>query len=380
MDNVKLLEVLRLYAKSGIFSLCLMFGLVAYGQDPVFSQYYMNQNYLNPAFAGYTNDLSATLNSRIQYMGVPGVLTTNTLAANIGCKDKSVMGFGLLLNDHVEGEGLLHTVSVAGQVSANIELKKRHSNKRQGLISGGLQFGLGQKFIDWDKLTFSDQYSPYTQGIQNESFLSPNNPSSNIYLDLGAGIRGMYQFETRNPIVLSYGLSSFHINKPAQTFFNTKVYLQPRYTYFVFTNFSGQGNGRVNSRKYWSVGVLGDFQQGMRSHTLTVSKETSQYIGVGMSFRRQNFLIIDKNMDALIFHTNFQINDLTLGVSYDWTISTLGEEKTFGTFELGLKYVFYNKNLCKGKGGKAGRSKNANVPCASKGFKHNHEVPKFGML
>ena len=35
MDNVKLLEVLRLYAKSGIFSLCLMLGLVAYGQDPV---------------------------------------------------------------------------------------------------------------------------------------------------------------------------------------------------------------------------------------------------------------------------------------------------------------------------------------------------------
>jgi type IX secretion system PorP/SprF family membrane protein len=367
--------VLHLSVKRVLIVTCLCCSVfLLRAQDPIFTQYYNNKNYLNPAFAGFTSDLSVTLSSRLQYLSIPGVLATNTLAANIGCNDgQRILGYGFLVYDHVEGEGLLHTLNVAGQLSANVEwntnLFGRKGNK--ALLAGGLQFGLGQKFLDWDRLTFSDQYSPYVNGlIRDQTTILPQQSASNIYLDLTAGVRGLFEFSsTSRPRLFQYGLSVSHINRPVQTFFVTNVQLEPRYSAFAFTHISNQGTGKVKSRKYWTFGLLGDYQQGLQSHTLIIGKETGQYFTVSVGYRRERFFQFDRNFDALLIMTMFTIDNWLIGVSYDWTLSALGEENTFGTVEIGIRYTFRGVNTCR----------TDKTKCPERGFSLGHEVPKLGM-
>lgn len=364
--------VLRLSVRR-LFALLLLFcALESLAQDPVFAQYYLNQNYLNPAFAGYTNDLSVTLNTRMQYMRVPGVLATNTLSANIACDEETKLGIGAILYDHVEGEGLLHTTAFASQFSANFPFHYQSGYTRhKGLISWGMQLGAGQKYIDWSRLNFTDQYSPYFKGIQNPTNVAPQERASNIFLDAGAGVRGIFQYgEKIKPKFLSFGAAMFHINRPVQTFFNADLKLEPRYSFYVFSYFGDNIRGRQRDLRYLSVGMLMDLQQGMRSNTLSVYKDANEYFTGGVSWRRQNFLLVDRNVDAVILHILLNYKELTFGASYEWTVSTLGEEKTFGTLEFGLQYRFEGTNLCRMPNKKA---------CPMKGFEMGHDYPNLGM-
>jgi len=346
------------------------------GQDPVFAQYYLNQNYLNPAFAGFTNDLTVNLNSRSQYLRIPGLLMSHTASANISCEEETRLGVGILTYHHVEGEGYLQSLNLSGQLSANFPFKFRSSSRakrNKGLISVGIQFGAGQKYVDWDRLTFSDQYTPYADGIIGPSNIGQRVTSSNVFLDAGAGIRSSLEFGNGiKPRFISFGAAVFHLNRPVQTFFESQVPLEPRFTFFVFSYLGNSLRGRARDLRYWTIGSLADYQQGLRSHTLSLYKDVNQYITLGVSGRRQNFLLVDRNVDAVIPHFIINFGDLisrksglTLAVSYEWTVSTLGEEKTFGTIEFGLSWRFNGRNLCNS------RTKS----CPVKGFEMGHDMP-----
>jgi type IX secretion system PorP/SprF family membrane protein len=374
-----MLEVLRCYAKSLALFSFLFFSFWLKAQDPIFSQFYLNQNYLNPAFAGHTGDLSVSSNTRLQYLLVPGVVATNTTAVNFGCNEQSrtsrthrdILGYGLIVYNHTEGEGLLHSFNFSGQISSNIQWVsgKKRGRPNKGMLSGGLQFGIGQKFLDWGRFTFSDQYNPYLRGIQNATFISPQNSSSNVFLDLSAGIKGMIEFSKKRPSFFQYGFSIFHINNPQQTFWNTKVHLKPRYSLFSVFHFSTKGLGIVKSREYVSFGMLADYQQGMQSHSFFLAKEIGKYFTISTGYRRQDFFQVDRHIESLIFQWLITLTDWKFGASYDATLSTLSLNKSGGTFEIGIYYTFNGLNTCKTK----------NNGCPTKGFKMGHEVPKFSL-
>ena len=345
-----MLEVLQLYVKRVVvISVLLLVFATVKGQDPVFTQYYLNKNYLNPAFAGFKGKPSFALNSRIQYTSIPGVLATNTFSVNFGGNERTKgLGFALLYADHVEGEGFLHTTNLSGQVSKSVRLNKGR-RKRPLLLTVGLQFGLGQKRLNWDNLQFTDQFDPYKSGIQNATFLNSTNDASNVYFDTGLGVKGYipYGAKSRNSY-FTVGASAFHINKPTQSLFGTDSKLQPRYSFFGFTHI-GSRVQYDKDRKYISVGFLIDFQQGLRTNTISVFKEFNKQITFGLSFRRQNLLVVDKNFDAVAAHFLFTKRKLQMGYSYDYTVSTLGEEKTFGSHEIGLTYFFDSSKIKKKK-------------------------------
>src|SRR5690606_26008845 len=103
---VKTMVPLHSSAKVWLALILLCCALLMQAQDPVFSQFNLNKNYLNPAYAGYSGDLSIGVNSRMQWNNIPGKFSTNTFNANIGCGPGR---FGLAVTgyDHVEGEGYL---------------------------------------------------------------------------------------------------------------------------------------------------------------------------------------------------------------------------------------------------------------------------------
>lgn len=373
MVFVKMWEVLHSLDRLIIAILVFLCSKLS-GQDPVFAQYYLNQNYLNPAFAGYTNDLTANFNSRAQYLRVPGLITSNTASFNISCEEETRLGVGGIVYHHVEGEGFLHTLNAAGQVSANFPFKfkwGKRAKMNKGLISGGIQAGLGQKYLNWERLTFSDQYSPYYSGVQNPSNIGQQQTSSNIFLDAGAGIRAAFEFGPgRRPQFFTLGAAAFHLNRPVQTFLETEVPLEPRYSFFAFYYLGNERKGRTRDLRYWTFGALADYQQSMQTHTLSIYKDANELLTFGVSMRRQEFILIDRNVDAIIPHVLFFYDDergkdLTIGISYEWTVSTLGEEQTFGTLELGLSWRIDGRNLCNSR----------RRLCKTKGFDMGHDLP-----
>lgn len=359
----------RLFAKYLALLAFTSLPFIGRGQDPTFSQYFLNLNYLNPAFAGYTNDLTANFNSRLQYFGVPGVMSSNTASANISCEEETRLGIGVLAYHNVEGRGILQTAMFSGQLSANFPFKvQRRQRVNKGLFSAGLQFGAGQKYLNWANLTFSDQYSPYFQGIQNPTSIAVQQTSSNVFLDLGAGLRSTYEFGSgRKPKFISVGLAAFHINRPAQSFLESELKLEPRYTAYVFYYMGNPRKGRTRDLRYLSFGAMADYQQGLQTHTLSVFKDLNEYLTIGVSVRREDFLFLNRQADALIPHFVVKMDNLSFGLSYDWTLSQLGEENTFGSAEIGLSWRFPGRNLCQAY----------RKLCAVKGFDMTHDLPNL---
>lgn len=361
--------MLRLYAKA-IYTLVTVFwALNLSAQDPVFAQYYLNQNYLNPAFAGFTNALTTSFVSRAQYLRVPGLLLSHTASANISCEEETRLGLAAIAYHHIEGEGFLNTINLSGQASVNFPFKIRQkSRSNKGLIAFGIQTGIGQKYLNWDRLSFSDQYDRYVNGIIRASNLKDQPISSNLYLDAAFGVRGTFEYGSgKRPKFLSIGASAFHLNRPVQTFLNTEVPLEPRYSFYFFNYLGNNRRGRTKDLKYLTIGALADYQQGLQSHTLSIYKDANEYITAGISVRRQNFILIDRNVDAVIPHLVLYHENWTIGISYEWTVSSLGEEQTFGTTEIGLSYRFETTNLCR----------TDRKLCKVKGFEMGHDMPNI---
>lgn len=349
------MEQLPSYAKLWLAWLVLCCTLTTQAQDPVFSQFNLNKNYINPAYAGHSGTMSVGVNSRVQWSNVPGKFTTNTFNANIGCAPGR---FGLALTgyDHVEGEGFLRTQNAAMQASVNLPGKLgrifgKKLRRQKFIMSGGISLGVGQKKLDWSKLTFSDQFTAYEGFTGKASAAHGYSETSNMIFDLSAGLRMQAQLNRKGSYV-SFGGAIFHLNKPVETFYDTDNRLPPRYTFHFFSYF--QTKKFTNKPNYLSVGMISDNQQYLRTNTLMVSKDVEHWAKVSMGFRRQNFLLVDRNVDALILQGLVSFGGLTLGYSYDITISKLGPHNTFGTHEIGIAYNF-GFGMCGGGKGKRGK-------------------------
>ncbi len=315
-------------------------------QDPVFSQFYLNKNYLNPAYAGFSEDLQVGVNSRMQWSNVPGRFTTNSFNANIGCANSRV-GIGVMGYDHTEGEGFLRTQKADMQISVNLPGKFGRSMgklaRKKFILSGGLGFGVGQKTLDWSKLTFTDQYGTYEGFLNQPSAIDGFSERSNVIFDMSGGLR-MQAAISKKGSYISLGGAMFHMNQPVESFFGLENRMEPRYTIHAFTYF--QTKKFANKPSYLALGMIMDKQQGMRTNTILVTKDVGSHAKVSMGFRRQNFLLVDKNVDALILQGLLGFGSFTVGYSYDITISSLGPQRTYGTHEIGITYTFGGFTLC----------------------------------
>lgn len=356
------MEQLHLSVKIWLTAALISLALLSRGQDPVFSQFNLNKNYVNPAYAGYSEDLSIGVNSRLQWNNVPGKFSTTTFNANIGC-GQGRFGLGVAGYDHYEGEGFLHTQNAALQMSVNLpgrfgRMFGRNLQRQKFIMSGGLSLGLGQKELDWTKLTFSDQYTPYEGFTGDPSAIHGYSPKSNLIFDLSAGVRVQAQLN-RGGSYVSFGAAMFHLNNPVESFYGSNNQLPPRYTYHFFTYFQTQKF--ANKPSYLSLGMISDNQQHLKTNTLLVSKDIQNWTKIGIGFRRQNFVLVDRNVDALVLQALVNVGGLTFGYSYDITISKLGPQNTFGTHEVGIAYRFEGAALC--GGGKRRKKKKSADNC-----------------
>jgi len=106
-----------------LISIFLLLSVFSSGQDPQFSQFYANQLYLSPSFAGATEDYRLSLNWRNQWPSIPGVFHTYSFSL-----DKAIPNFnsgvGILATYDVAGSGDLSTTNIGLLYSYDIQLNE----------------------------------------------------------------------------------------------------------------------------------------------------------------------------------------------------------------------------------------------------------------
>ena len=108
-----------------VFSTCVT--NKSFAQDPIFTQFYANPLYLNPALAGASMCPRVNLNYRNEWPGIDGT-TYATYSASYDQHIEALSGgLGLLITHDNAGQGTLSTTNVSGMYSFLLPVSRKFS-------------------------------------------------------------------------------------------------------------------------------------------------------------------------------------------------------------------------------------------------------------
>lgn len=305
-----------------------------FGQDMHFTQFYASPLFLNPAFTGANVCSRATLVYRNQW---PGVKTTyqSYLLSLDHYLTKQHIGVGLQCGVDVAGTGGLKTTIVHPSIAYEAKINKTI------MVRAALQPGITIKSIDFDKLLFGDQIARGGNTGASSVATVETPTQSRAFFDIGAG--GL--IFTSN---FWLGVSFFHLNKPNESLTGAEGVILP-----IKSSVHGGGKFYLNPDEkdpdlrrsislvghYRSQGEFDQFDIGMY-YTMNGINLGLWYRGIpGLKAYKPGY----SNNDATAIILGYQKDRLSIGYSYDITISQL-QRLTKGAHELTLSY-----QLCKFK-------------------------------
>jgi type IX secretion system PorP/SprF family membrane protein len=293
------------------------------GQDVIYSQFYADPLYLNPALAGAKLDQRITLNYRNQWPSISNGYISYSAAWDQQF-DKISGALGVMVNADCGSGGVYNKFSGSGIYSYRLQAT------RFIVLNAAIQATYMQYKLDWNKLVFGDQIDVRSGNLEETREYMP--AKLNVgNVDLSAGILGGYKES------LYFGVAVNHLTRPDIAFY--------------------EGNqNRINMR--WTIhsGILIDFFQGMEGsdirnfsispnfiyvqqgkfHQLNVGMYLNKYPFVWGLWMRHNF----GNPDAMIALVGFQTKNYKIGYSYDYTISHL-TNKSGGAHEISIAWLFH---------------------------------------
>lgn len=306
---------------------------LADAQDPIFSQFYNAPIQLNPALVGLSNTPNLTLNYRDQWSGWPQAYKTYSAAFDQYFDYlNSGLGGQILADD--AGDGIIKTIKISGVYSYHLQLSK-HWRARTGL-----EVGVIQSRLDWDRLIFYDQISVGIVEGSPGGIIVPtleNRPENlnNLFLDLSMGA----MLYSDNFFV---GLALKHINNPSDKY---RASNQSVYTGLPM-RISVHAGGEIDLDGYNNEG-FGSF---IAPSILFAKQGGSSQLNAGALINRENifagaWLRYDfNNLDAAIFSAGWRTQMLKISYSFDLTLSSATLSRTTGSHELGIQISFGGTN------------------------------------
>lgn len=296
--------------------------VVTRGQDAVYSQFYANPLYLNPALAGSKICPRLTLNYRNQWPGM-GKGYVSYSAAWDQQFDNISGGVGFIANADVAGGGTLNTYS------GNAIYSYRLQATRKLVLNLALQAGYLQYSLNWDKLIFEDQIVPGTGEIIPTTEAMP--PSLNIgTIDFSTGFLAGYDQK------IYIGGAMHHITMPDMAFYTDNLNrLDVRFTVHAGALFDLEEGFNGDNIENLSVSPnivyiqQGDFRQ------INGGMYVNLYPFVAGAWYRHAF----ENPDAAIVLLGFQQEKFKVGYSFDFTVSRLSM-KSGGAHEISFAWQF----------------------------------------
>ena len=324
-----------------IYLIMLFFSFNALAQDPHFSQFYASPMTLNPAMTGaIPGYIRVAGNFRSQWAAVSTPFYTASAAMDMkiltsrGMQDydtHNFLGVGLMALTDQSNNGALKANYTSLSVSHNQQLD-RLGNYR---LSAGLQGTYVNKALDYSKLTFGQQLTPYGYDIN-----LPNGeprPGFNLnYLDYQAGILFSGRTDERGSMWY-IGSSVYHISQPNESTTGQYNPLKHRIVVHGMYNYPVDDLNRVYiSALYMKSNFMEERTIGVVYSANIDGLEDENFVGRSVQFGAWYRL-----KDAIIPYVGLQLNAYKIGLTYDVNVSTLSTASNFrGGFELTMVYNF----------------------------------------
>lgn len=342
--------------KKNLLILPLVFVAITgtYAQDIHFSQLTETPLLLNPAEAGLGHDVLAIINYKDQWHTIGKMYRTFNTSADFSVLKKTNgnhLGVGVDVFSDKAGDAGMSTTT------AQLHLSGVLAANDNNLLSAGLFGGYGQRSLQYDKLTWDNQYD----GQQYVSTLSSREPGSFAnygYLDVGAGVAWFFSaghstLSSNDAKLFNVGFAVHHLNTPNYSFYGAGDQQLP-------LKFVTHGNASIGVKNYnlvlepsYIVLIQGGHHEvtpGMMFKYIT--KESSKYTGrkQASAFALGGYFRLK---DAIVAEARYEFAGWSVGTSYDINVSNLSTASNArGGFEISLRYMSPNPF-----GGKAATSK-----------------------
>jgi type IX secretion system PorP/SprF family membrane protein len=293
-------------------------------QDAQFSQYIFNGIYINPAYAGYKEELNAHAFYRSQWTGVTGAPQSMSLAVDGSLRDNTI---GLALQVAQDKIGAQSNLSVYANYAYRIKLDDETSCLALGLGAGFIQLGL-----DGTKLDPNNPNDPYV----------PVARQSTLIFDARAGI----YFSTEHFFA---GFSADNIaaqlmdkHKPI-----TLTIPTPKPHYYL----TAGGLLQLSENVYFKPSfLLKDDRGGPTNLDLNAFFLLKQVVWAGMSYRTAVTLYSKPYLQSNLSKSSaiigmlevFATPQLRVGYAYDYDLNKF-QTYNNGTHEVSIGYYF-NRN------------------------------------
>ena len=316
--------------------LCLSILAIFYcsgiAQDQHFTQFYAAPLTLNPALTGSIDaKYRMGLIYRDQWRNVLDNPST-TIAGSLdlrfpivwrGAPLKDAAGIGLLFfNDKNPG-----TDFTTNQLALSGAYHKALTKFGDQFLSLGVQIGLSQRNVNYENLTFQDQFNGttgYTNATGEE--LPPNNFS---FADFSVGLN--YSYAPINKTGFFAGFGIHHVTEPQMSFYFDEVEPETSPDNRLLIKYNGQLSLQVPVGKklvlsprvlFSSQGPHTEINAG-NNFRILVSDIDNTAIHIGSWARMAGNFDDSFSMDALILMVGFEVGDFLVGASYDASLNDL---------------------------------------------------------
>ncbi len=300
---------------------------VLLAQDPHFSQFYSNPQFLNPASAGLTEEHRLVANYRTQWPGIKSAYQTYMLAYD-NSVDKINSGIGFYAMQDAAGVSGVRLNQF--QLSYNYKIKINEDHQ----IRAGLSGSYNMKSLDQTKLIFNDQL------ITGAAVSLDAAAYQNItYFDLNAGVL----YNSRN---VWCGVVVKHLNTPNVSMIGKEDKL-PMYigVHGGVKKFIGEtGPNDTEVKKYLSFAF--NYRHQLNYDQLDLGAYFFiKPITFGVWYRGipfKSYAAGYPNSESVTALLGFEIpkKNIRIGYSFDFTVSNLQLNRTAGAHEISLIYEF----------------------------------------
>ncbi len=296
-------------------------------QDPQFTQNYFNRLFWNPAYAGSTGNICATVVGRQQWVGFDGKPESYLFSAHGAFKDP------LLGWDHGAGLSVLSD-KLGQEQTLNIKVHYAlHKKLGPGTLSGGFTLGMIQKTIgsDWDAV----------DDFQTDPSI-PDNGAKDLGFDMDFGLY------YRIPKKMFVGASLTHITgselsdtDEAATGVQGAAPIDFGYGVARHLYIMGGTEHVISSNGDWVIKPNAFVRTDLVSATFDVGAivEYQTKFWGGLNYRLQDAIAPMAGVNLPMPGTGIGGGNLRVGYSYDVTTSQLRKYSS-GSHEILVSYCF----------------------------------------
>jgi len=301
-------------------------GMRAHAQDPEFSQYYAAPLYLNPAFAGTSVDHRFTAIHRNQWPNIAQGYVTYAFSYDYNL-EKLKSGLGVMVMTDRAGSANLRSTTVNFQYSYKVNLNDKW------ILSSGLNFGLGSRTIDMNRLLFYDQLAFDASGHVVSDDPVIRNMGNTTYFDFGGG---MLVYNRK----FWLGFSAAHLNRPNRSLLSEEANIP------IKTSIHGGVriplyHGMFKRERVAAIAPSFIYKQQGSFDQLDIGTYfLYEPIVAGLWYRGiplKQTVKDNISQDAVVVVLGFQLEKFELTYSYDITVSKLGPVSG-GAHEIALKF------------------------------------------